>query len=99
MSDTAYKIKVMQAFEDGKKIQSSYGGKWEDNCDPRWDWPKVEYRIKPEPLELWVNFFPNNLPLTEGSLYVHVDEEEAEKDRDEKAKKYHFRQVLDSEDE
>ena len=52
MSTTAYKIKVMQAFEDGKTIEFNYDGKWEDfadkNCEPSWTWDRYNYRIKPQ---------------------------------------------------
>jgi hypothetical protein len=59
-STTAGKIAVMQAFEDGKKIQAKRkaSGVWVQADAPTWDWYGVEYRIAPEPLELWVNTYP-----------------------------------------
>ena len=53
MSDTAYKIEVMQACEDGEKIQfKPIGGAWEDTDKPGWEWQSYDYRIKPEKKEL-----------------------------------------------
>lgn len=47
--ETAERIKVMQAFVDGKQIQYKDGdGKWKDIKDPIWSRAN-EYRIKPEP--------------------------------------------------
>lgn len=43
-------IAVMQAYEDGKKIQTRTkikGDDWKDEI-PTWDWAFCEYRIKPE---------------------------------------------------
>lgn len=61
------KIKVMQAALDGKEIEyrnypyderhtwswSSFVG----NGGLVWNWPNVDYRIKPEPIERWYNKF------------------------------------------
>lgn len=43
-------IAVMQAFEDGKKIQARMLGRndWWDCKNPSWAWSTYEYRIKPE---------------------------------------------------
>jgi len=50
MSDTLSKIKVMQAFEAGKKIECIFknGGFWISTKEPIWDWVWYKYRIKPE---------------------------------------------------
>lgn len=49
---TKEKIAVMQAYEDGKKIQVATNGEedWEDFNfgEPMWDWECCDYRIKPE---------------------------------------------------
>lgn len=44
------KIKIMQAFVDGKKIEFLIKGQWEWNnaSSPSWDWDHCEYRVKPE---------------------------------------------------
>lgn len=49
--ETKQMIEVMQAFEDGKKIEgrSSATGGWEHVTDPTWDWNHCVYRIAPEP--------------------------------------------------
>jgi hypothetical protein len=43
-------IRIMQAFVDGKEVESLYGGKWALACIPRWDWDDTDYRIKPTPV-------------------------------------------------
>ena len=50
MKTTAEKIKIMQAFEDGKKIQWKYldNKNWGKVVTPIWDWNRCDYRIKPE---------------------------------------------------
>lgn len=47
--DTQEKIKVMQAYVDGKAIQcKEYGGaKWFDISSTTWNWHDCQYRIKP----------------------------------------------------
>lgn len=60
MSEVAEMIAVMQAFADGKQIQSRTRGlpeqgepptSWEENDDPSWDWMSAEFRIAPHPPE------------------------------------------------
>ena len=47
--ETVERIKVMQAFVDGKQIQyKESDGKWKDVKDPMW-FSVNEYRIKPKP--------------------------------------------------
>jgi hypothetical protein len=52
--DTKQKIEVMQAYLDGKVIQTRDVGfiNWSDfslNREPNWFFDKIDYRIKPEP--------------------------------------------------
>ena len=51
-NETAERIKVMQAFIDGKAIEerriSFDHTEWIDNNNPEWRWDKFDYRIKPE---------------------------------------------------
>lgn len=56
MSDLAYKISVMQAALEGKKIQvrmrEDTSGAWGCECDCTdaiWNWNTFDYRIAPEP--------------------------------------------------
>ena len=41
-------IEVMQAFKDGKKIESKivFGTVWYEENSPTWNWDKYDYRIK-----------------------------------------------------
>ena len=47
--ETQQAIKVMQAFVDGKPIQSRQftDSPWKDIVNPFWDFDCLEYRIKP----------------------------------------------------
>lgn len=51
MKTTKEKIAVMQAYEDGKKIEIC--GKtekvWHNAISPDWNWAACDYRIKQEP--------------------------------------------------
>ena len=49
---------IMQAYADGKTVElkSSADTKWAVSLNPGFDsWRTVDYRIKPEPKEIWVN--------------------------------------------
>jgi hypothetical protein len=50
--ETAERIKVLQAFVDGKAVEerriSLDHTEWVDNNNPEWRWDKFDYRIKPE---------------------------------------------------
>ena len=67
----------MQACLDGKKIEYKY----KRNCKPQWvatnvdlnfDWHHYDYRIKPEPMVVWVNIYEKN-------LYAYKTMDDAEK--------------------
>lgn len=50
MTTLQEKIAIMQAFADGKAIEYtakevSAFSDWEPVAAPRWDWPRVEYRV------------------------------------------------------
>ncbi len=55
------KIEVMQAALDGEEIEYMLGENdgWRsyDSGEPSWDWSCVDFRIKPKPLEFWVNVY------------------------------------------
>jgi hypothetical protein len=52
-------IAVIAAHRDGKAIQGkSERSDWTD-VDPLWNFALYGYRIKPEPLEYWVNIYPS----------------------------------------
>lgn len=69
MTTLAEKIAVMQAAENGATIQarstlrpaSRPESPWEDTDRPVWDWCSNEYRVKPKPLERWINVYPDGL--------------------------------------
>lgn len=46
---TAYMISVMQAYVDGKSIESLYYGQsnnvWGKEPHPEWDWRMIDYRV------------------------------------------------------
>lgn len=55
------KIEVMLGAEQGKKIQGqrratgSFESPWALEENPDWNWAVFDFRLKPEPLEGWVN--------------------------------------------
>lgn len=53
MKTTKKKIEIMQAFEDGKKIECrSSGLEWKEWIllqEPTWNWAECDYRVKEEP--------------------------------------------------
>lgn len=55
MTDTAYKIKIMQAFENGKEIEICSPDGWQTTTRPNWNWYSHKWRIKPrEPRVIYV---------------------------------------------
>lgn len=46
--NTWEKIKVMQAYVEGKQIQIKINNEWDNIDDPTWSWSNYSYRIKPE---------------------------------------------------
>lgn len=62
--NTKEKIEVMQAWEDGKIIQSSSGRTWHDCIvEPTWQWGDLMCRTKPEPKEIWVNEYEEGVRI------------------------------------
>ena len=50
-TSTMEKIKVMLAFDEGKKIEQKHKGSchWMLTQNPHWNWGAVDYRIAPPP--------------------------------------------------
>lgn len=49
MSNVAYKVEVMRAYDEGKDIEMCkiiYPFYWADCGEPRWNWETYSYRIK-----------------------------------------------------
>lgn len=45
--ETAYMLEVMQAYQNGKVIESLVkGGEWKKNDDPHWNWDFEDYRVR-----------------------------------------------------
>jgi len=69
------KIAVMQAGVDRKTIQICTSRGWKDCIAPEglsFNWAKYDYRIKPEPQKIWVNFYESS-GITVG--YAHSTKE------------------------
>ena len=64
MTDIDHMIAVMQAAKEGKTIQfrvldsSDIDVRWRDAHAPSWDWTVFDYRVKPEPRRVWLNWYP-----------------------------------------
>ena len=68
--DTKEKIKVMQAYAEGKPIQVREIGDadWEDTNCPIWNWHLLEYRIKPNKQPLTSADFPPGTVVRDKSI-------------------------------
>ena len=49
IEETKRAIEVMQAFVDGKRVESDSLGAWIVVDNPIWAWEEFDYRIAPEP--------------------------------------------------
>lgn len=58
---------LLQAHAEGKVIQVLTAEGWQDTHDPCFLAPVSHYRIKPEPLECWVNVYENNFTHSHAS--------------------------------
>ena len=72
-------IEVVTAFKNGKKIQYRHKHDkhaiWRDcSSNIAWQFWDVDYRVKPEPMELWVNVFEDGsgLGYTKAVLFREV---------------------------
>lgn len=78
MTDTAYKIKVMQHYKDGGAIEyCPRNGAWVDYYSPIppcWNWEDVDYRIKEEPKAKTLYFYENPRGIVE-TFSVEADAE------------------------
>lgn len=55
-------LPLVQALAEGRVIQMMGAfGKWKDVDDVFLNTPASNYRIKPEPREIWVNEYPNEI--------------------------------------
>lgn len=66
-------LPLVQALAEGKTIQikETIGSGWFDDRAPDFNLPPREYRIKPEPREIWVNLYGD------GGWQAHADEKSA----------------------
>lgn len=91
-------IEVVTAFKNGKKIEcrNKVCGTWVD-ATPDWNFYHYDYRVKPEPMELWVNVYED------GSIGTFSDVRDAirigNKCKDTVRRAVLFREVLGAHDE
>ena len=60
--DTKKAVEVMQAYLEGKVIEGRRNGStngWIRLRSPEWNWSETEYRVKPEPKEIYVIEYPD----------------------------------------
>lgn len=65
---------LIKAWADGAEIEARVHGKWVDADLPLWD-NDTEYRIKPEPVVLYVNEY--DAPRKYGDFYESKSEAES----------------------
>lgn len=87
--ETIKNIEIMKAWVDGKEIQARELNNakvrtWNSVVYPSWNFHSCEFRIKPEPMELWIYVNPD------GSVVPHGFETEC-KD----CTKKKFREVIE----
>jgi hypothetical protein len=70
-------IEVVAAHANGESIQLRYQrGPWEDvRGTPSWNFGEFDYRIKPQPLIMYINIYPDNIG------YAHFTKDEAKESR------------------
>jgi len=68
--DTKEKIKVMQAYAEGRPIQYrlNWETEWSTTSIPIWDWHNCQYRIKPVKQQLTPADFPPGTIVREKSI-------------------------------
>ena len=75
MKTLAEKIAIMQACLDGKVIEveniATTEGWNVSDIEPVFNWTHCDYRIKPEPLVIWVNFYDGCRD------FIHLNEQAA----------------------
>lgn len=94
IEETKKAIEVMQAFVDGKVVEYRWAAHttepWETATSPSWSWGQVEYRIKPQPKEIWVNEY------TTGEAYNYDSPSDAAKALDAtEGRTVHYREVIE----
>lgn len=52
-------LPLVQALVEGRVIEHRGSGGWYQLNNPTFQDPPSDYRIKPEPREIWVNEYPN----------------------------------------
>ncbi len=87
-------LPLVQALVEGKSLQynvnrSDEAPKWVDREDFTFDEPATEYRIKPEPREIWVNEYGI------GVVTLHHTETHAREQLGASGKTVHYREVIE----
>lgn len=92
IEETKKAIEVMQAFVDGKPCEWKFErrGPWDRVRRPTWNWCENDYRIKPEPKNIWVNEYKD-------CMAVHESAEDANENagNDAVRKAVHYREVIE----
>lgn len=69
-------IEVVQAYKEGKIIESRSvytGGEWFRVDFPSWNFDSVEYRIKPQLIERWVNVYEDGVTRSTFVTKYHAE--------------------------
>jgi hypothetical protein len=87
-------IEVLRHFVDGGEVECREHDTeiWARIPSPTWSFDEYDYRIKPKPLELWVNVYPE--PRSSTSCSCFRTEGEAIRFRGNHARTIHMREVL-----
>lgn len=83
-------LPLILALAEGKTVQYKLGDGWSTGGDVDFTLPADQYRIKPEPREIWVNEYPNFK-----DLYAHTTQEGANQARNGRGITRHYREVIE----
>ena len=96
MTDIDHMIAVMQAFKEGKAIQSRLRAHrdvdefWSYAPAPSWNWTVFDYRAKPELRRVWLNIREDVMP----SVYTSRSQADLHAARDGRTECVEFVEVV-----
>jgi len=76
METLKQKIEIMQACLDGAEIEYQQPGVWGKATNPEFLWNEYDYRVKPKPMEIWINVY--NYPDDFCAKNMHKTKAQAE---------------------
>lgn len=90
------RLELMEAADCGAEMQYKViGGNdgWTDKegGEPLFEWGRVDYRLKPQPKEIWVNEYDDG----DADMYLHTEKKTAESFLRKGRTTTHYREVIE----